>query len=77
MNTQGLDIALMSRYLECSLSHPRCTLTTPARPITNFDLDEILAGHRVHVMVARGARLTVQWIPANGETQFLFDAYGS
>lgn len=74
MKTQSLDCALMSRYRECVQSHPASILKPMA--VQQFDLHAILEGRMVHVMVAKGKDLTVQWVPTTPALTFLFDAYG-
>ena len=75
MKSSSLDRNLMERYYECLNSHPETKLKPLA--IQQFDLHAILAGEVVHVMVARGNDLTVQWVPVAPSIKFLFDAYAA
>ena len=74
MKTDSLDCALMARYYECLHSHPGATLRPMA--IQQFDFHAISEGRMVHVMVAKGKTLTVQWVDTTPSIQWLFDLYG-
>lgn len=64
----------MSRYYECLKDHPDSKLKPMA--IQQFDLHAILEGRMVHVMVAKGNDLTVQWVNITPSIQWIFDSYG-
>lgn len=44
--------------------------------IQQFDFHAIAEGRMVHVMVANGKSLTVQWANTTPSIQWLFDLYG-